>query len=239
MCKSFVGTFLYMSPERIDHKDYKYSSDIWSLGLVIMEAATGVYPYPKHKTCIDQIQAVLESPPPTLSNQYFSTEFCDFLHQCLQREPHNRATADALLESPWLQRCGAISTLREPSAHTDIRHLTVFSNRSRQRGGQCPRLDSIAPITEYGRRTAMPRGRFAPIYGCSQWKEAITVSHHVRRVRGVSYSAAYPCSLIANRDVQKCTDLRYEYKHTIITVPWLVDFTKIHTLFTSLHDNLK
>lgn len=53
MCGTFVGTFRYMSPERIQRTPYSYSSDIWSLGLVLMEAATGMYPYPKHKTCIE------------------------------------------------------------------------------------------------------------------------------------------------------------------------------------------
>lgn len=109
MCESFVGTFRYMSPERIKRSPYEYSSDIWSLGLVLMEAATGVYPYPKHRTCIDMIQAVLESPPPTLSDKYFSTEFCEFLSLCLKLDPNDRASADVLLESPWLQRCGAVN----------------------------------------------------------------------------------------------------------------------------------
>lgn len=109
MCGTFVGTFRYMSPERIQHTQYSYSSDIWSLGLVLMEAATGVYPYPKHKACIDMLQIVLEAPPPALSPQYFSQDFCDFLQQCLQKNPLDRASADTLLESPWLQRCGAVS----------------------------------------------------------------------------------------------------------------------------------
>lgn len=109
MCGTFVGTFRYMSPERIQRAPYSYSSDVWSLGLVLMEAATGVYPYPKHKTCIEMIQSVLESPPPTLSSQYFSQEFCDFLRCCLQKEPLDRASADVLLESPWLHKCEAIN----------------------------------------------------------------------------------------------------------------------------------
>jgi mitogen-activated protein kinase kinase 1 len=98
-----------MSPERIQHTPYSYSSDIWSLGLVLMEAATGVYPYPKHKTCIEMIQSLLETPPPQLSNDYFSEAFCDFLDLCLQKDPLDRASADVLLEAPWLHQCGAIS----------------------------------------------------------------------------------------------------------------------------------
>lgn len=56
------------------------------------------------------IQSVLESPPPMLSSAYFSPEFCEFLHICLQKQPLDRASADVLLESPWLQRCAAVST---------------------------------------------------------------------------------------------------------------------------------
>lgn len=45
MCGTFVGTFKYMSPERMKNDKYSYSSDIWSLGLVVMECATKEYPY--------------------------------------------------------------------------------------------------------------------------------------------------------------------------------------------------
>merc|ERR1711990_648573 len=32
MAKTFVGTFKYMSPERMQSEPYNYKSDIWSLG---------------------------------------------------------------------------------------------------------------------------------------------------------------------------------------------------------------
>ncbi|KAF1323433.1 Ste/ste7/mek1 protein kinase, variant, partial [Globisporangium splendens] len=109
MCGTFVGTFRYMSPERIQRAPYSYSSDIWSLGLVLMEAATGVYPYPKHKTCIEDMHIFVRMQ--MIQSEYFSREFCEFLQRCLQKQPLDRASADVLFESPWLQRCGAISTL--------------------------------------------------------------------------------------------------------------------------------
>jgi len=43
---SWVGTVTYMSPERIRGATYSFSSDIWSLGLTLLEAATGRFPYP-------------------------------------------------------------------------------------------------------------------------------------------------------------------------------------------------
>ena len=44
-CTTFVGTFLYMSPERFGSEPYSFPSDIWSFGLTMTEAATGEYPY--------------------------------------------------------------------------------------------------------------------------------------------------------------------------------------------------
>ncbi|CAM9736315.1 unnamed protein product [Discosporangium mesarthrocarpum] len=34
LAETWVGTYLYMSPERINQEPYSYPSDIWSLGLV-------------------------------------------------------------------------------------------------------------------------------------------------------------------------------------------------------------
>jgi serine/threonine protein kinase len=41
ICKSFVGTIAYMSPERMNSEEYSYPSDIWSLGLIVFEMAMG------------------------------------------------------------------------------------------------------------------------------------------------------------------------------------------------------
>ena len=46
MANSFVGTRSYMSPERLQGCDYSVHSDIWSLGLSVIEMAIGMYPIP-------------------------------------------------------------------------------------------------------------------------------------------------------------------------------------------------
>nr|CDS30004.1 mitogen activated protein kinase kinase [Hymenolepis microstoma]CDS30010.2 mitogen activated protein kinase kinase [Hymenolepis microstoma] len=43
---SFVGSRSYMAPERISGQSYNTSSDVWSLGLTLIELATGHYPIP-------------------------------------------------------------------------------------------------------------------------------------------------------------------------------------------------
>lgn len=45
MCNTFMGSFAYMAPERFNGQPYGFSSDVWSLGLCVVECVTGKYPY--------------------------------------------------------------------------------------------------------------------------------------------------------------------------------------------------
>merc|ERR1719315_764290 len=46
MANSFVGTRSYMAPERSQGTHYSVASDLWSLGLSLLEMALGCYPIP-------------------------------------------------------------------------------------------------------------------------------------------------------------------------------------------------
>lgn len=98
----------YMSPERICSAPYSFSSDIWSTGLVLLECATGIYPYPEEDTCIGMAQTILEAdvPAPPFGA---STEFVEFIAHCLHKDPCKRLPAEILLTAPWLQKHGAVS----------------------------------------------------------------------------------------------------------------------------------
>lgn len=109
MCGTFVGTFKYMSPERILNRPYSYASDIWSLGLVLHECATGKYPLHEQGTCIEMAQIILDADVPDLPLGCFSTMFQDFVGQCLRRDAESRLPAEVLLGGPWLQMHGAVS----------------------------------------------------------------------------------------------------------------------------------
>ena len=45
MADTFVGTYTYMSPERIGGLPYGYAADVWSLGLSLLTLVLGVFPY--------------------------------------------------------------------------------------------------------------------------------------------------------------------------------------------------
>jgi mitogen-activated protein kinase kinase 1 len=108
MAKTFMDTFKYMSPERMQSEPYNYKSDIWSLGIVLIECATGCYPYKERGVgLIEMVQNILEQAEPNVDPTCFSAEFREFLSHCMKKDAEQRLPADILLASPWLQNNGA------------------------------------------------------------------------------------------------------------------------------------
>ena len=60
--------------------DYSYSSDLWSLGLMLFELSTGKYPYSLSGGYIEIIQNIVLSVSPVLpETEEYSYEYRDFL----------------------------------------------------------------------------------------------------------------------------------------------------------------
>ncbi len=116
MCGTFVGSFKYMSPERIRSAGYSYASDIWSLGLSILECATGKYPLQEEETAIGMVQAIIEGDPPRADPTLYTPAFCHFIACCLQICPANRYPAEQLLHHPWMTKYSGID-LQSASAN--------------------------------------------------------------------------------------------------------------------------
>ncbi|CAD6340265.1 unnamed protein product [Miscanthus lutarioriparius] len=104
---TFIGTRNYMAPERIDGKKHGSLSDIWSLGLVILECATGNFPFPPCESFYELLVAVVDQPPPSAPTDQFSPEFCAFISACLQKDANDRSSAQALLK--WSARLNHLS----------------------------------------------------------------------------------------------------------------------------------
>ncbi|OWM83083.1 mitogen-activated protein kinase kinase 2 [Punica granatum] len=105
---TFVGTYNYMSPERIIGGKYGSKSDIWSLGLVLLECATGHFPYtPREQeegwtNFYELMEAIVEEAPPSAPSDEFSPEFCSFISACVQKDPKDRQSAPELMHHPFL-----------------------------------------------------------------------------------------------------------------------------------------
>jgi len=103
---SWCGTVTYMSPERIQGSAYSYDSDVWALGLSVLECALGRFPYvhtSEDPAAIfwDLLHQIVQKPVPSIPKG-FSEDFTSFVSTSLIKEPSKRPSASQLLESPFL-----------------------------------------------------------------------------------------------------------------------------------------
>lgn len=110
LARTNIGCQSYMAPERIKHSSpdvstYSVQSDIWSLGLSILEMSKGCYPYPPetYNNVFSQLSAIVDGDPPELPPGKFGPEAQDFVRQCLHKNPNKRPTYGELLLHPWLR----------------------------------------------------------------------------------------------------------------------------------------
>lgn len=54
---------------------------MWSLGITLVELATGEYPYKKYNYDFEVMSAILKEDPPKLEGAQFSYNFKDFVRQ--------------------------------------------------------------------------------------------------------------------------------------------------------------
>jgi len=102
---SMQGTPMYMSPEVIRGQTAGRlgAADIWSLGCVILEMATGRRPW----ASLDNEWAIMYNiaqgnPPQLPTKDQLSEAGIDFLKKCFQRDPSKRASAAELLQHDWI-----------------------------------------------------------------------------------------------------------------------------------------
>lgn len=160
-CVSWVGTVLYMSvsylqyvmwhilyfpsftkPERISGSSYSYDSDLWSVGLTLVECALGKFPYGngsvststtsttgvkdsterKNVGFWEVLDFIVKAPPPSLPANKFSPEFCDFvqLWYALRLIFLHQLTITSLKKDPE----------ERPSATTLLEHPWIKKNEN-------------------------------------------------------------------------------------------------------------
>ncbi|KAI9795526.1 MAG: hypothetical protein M1833_006997 [Piccolia ochrophora] len=130
IAKTNIGCQSYMAPERIASGGvaqaganpgggtYSVQSDIWSLGLSIIECAMGRYPYAPetYNNIFSQLSAIVDGEPPDLPEQGFSLAARDFVRGCLNKIPKLRPTYAMLLRHAWLSDLLKPPTITEESA---------------------------------------------------------------------------------------------------------------------------
>ena len=135
LADSAAGTPLYTAPEVLAlmfknqpmQPAVQPKNDIWALGIMLLEAMTGIHPFSPdpcgsaHGSNVMYNIAHLKS---VSLPSHLSPELTDFLTRALQRNPDERASASELLSHPWMNvmlrgtKAGSMSSLHLPSSGT-------------------------------------------------------------------------------------------------------------------------
>ncbi|KAG4025975.1 hypothetical protein MFRU_047g00390 [Monilinia fructicola] len=141
IAKTNIGCQSYMAPERISGGGisqaganpgggtYSVQSDIWSLGLSVIECAMGRYPYPPetYNNIFSQLSAIVDGEPPDLPAEGFSSVARNFVRGCLNKIPNMRPTYADLLQHPWLAELSKPSTISEENEDEDNVEMSGLS----------------------------------------------------------------------------------------------------------------
>ncbi|MDI1486931.1 MAG: Protein kinase C signaling pathway involved MAPKK protein [Ramalina farinacea] len=116
---TFIGTSYYMAPERIQGQSYTITSDVWSLGVTLLEVAQHRFPFPADGTemqpkagLIDLLTYIVRQPIPKLKDEpgdekgegaiSWSPNFKYFIECCLEKDSSRRASPWRIMEHPWM-----------------------------------------------------------------------------------------------------------------------------------------
>ena len=128
----FAGTIAYMSPEQLRSAPLDHRTDIFSLGVVLFEWATGRLPF-AGKTGPERIAAVLKDEPLSASelNPRLPRQIDRVLHHCLEKEPRYRmaSATDLRQELEALRQAGAEGRAAGPPSIA----VLPFADMSRER----------------------------------------------------------------------------------------------------------
>lgn len=102
-CSKFVGTMLYLAPERIRGDPFSFPSDIYAVGLCAIFMALGeLQQVPKDYWGLVQGATAADGPTPGLPDDgRFSRELRELVGHMMCKDPKDRWTAAQLLEHPW------------------------------------------------------------------------------------------------------------------------------------------
>jgi len=93
---------MYMSPERVKDESYTTSTDIWSLGILLIRYSTNCIPY-SATSHWELAEKITKGEISMVGVENLSLDLRAFISQCIQQQPNQRASAQDLLQHPFIQ----------------------------------------------------------------------------------------------------------------------------------------
>ncbi|MBI2150922.1 MAG: serine/threonine-protein kinase, partial [Acidobacteria bacterium] len=114
-----LGTFQYMAPEQLEGKPADARTDLFALGAVLYEMATGAKAF-SGKSRASLIASILEHHPEPISRRQPTTPpaLDHVVERCLEKDPENRwqSARDIVAELQWIEAAGSQAGVAAPVA---------------------------------------------------------------------------------------------------------------------------
>ena len=142
---SVLGTAHYVSPEQTQGKPLGPTTDLYSLGIVMYEAATGRVPFDGDNAVTVAMKQVTEQPvPPSQINPNVDPQLEAIILKCMQKDPKDRfQTADELYHTLHDYLAGRMQAVNNATAMLPVAAATTpLAGRGSNSTQSMPRMQS-------------------------------------------------------------------------------------------------
>ena len=152
---SVLGTAHYVSPEQTQGKELGPTTDIYSLGIVMYEAATGQVPFEGDDAISVALKQVNEQPkPPSQINPNVDPSLESIILKCMQKDPAARfQTADELYHVLRDYMAGRLQAVNNATGMVNLGATTTINGAKTERIIPVTDPTSTARVTRTSRQT--------------------------------------------------------------------------------------
>jgi non-specific serine/threonine protein kinase len=172
-----IGTLAYMSPEQARGQAVGSASDVFALGIVLYELATGRHPF-KSETTIGYLHAITSQAPPSLTSHKsdLPVSLDDLILRMLEKAPDARPTAGEVAQAlQEIEKHGASNRLQARTILKRVGPTNLPRDRTRFIG-RTEDLEYCARLSDDARLLTL-----AGLGGCGKTRLGIKLAANLSR----------------------------------------------------------